>query len=418
MARQIRAQVNLNSNEILNMAVENVSSLPTTMTRGRIVYYNGSLYVCNGTEYVQVIASDTGLDGYQLISEKDQANGYAGLDANTKILVAQIPTGVAVDTVPLLKATIADGQSIIYSSSSGGFVAFDVSTVYHFVSTCTSAQLDEVNNQQAGDVYSLTDERQFEGGTYAAGTNWVWDASDSQWEPLTGILDLTGYQTVDNMVTSLAGATASQYPSANAVSTAIAAVEAIATAAQTAVAAAVVANPAITAGTHTKITYDAKGLVTAGSDLLASDIPDISATYQVVSQKNQANGYVGLDENSKVDISYLPTGVGADLIPVPSTAGTAGQALVVNTEGNGYTFASIPTTTTLLRCYETTITGNGSTATYTLSHGFSTPCAVTILDASNEVVYTDVTLTATSSTVTFSPAPSASETFTVRVIGY
>lgn len=418
MARQIRAQVNLNSNEILNMAVENVSTLPTTMTRGRIVYYDGSLYVCNGTEYVQVIASDTGLDGYQLISEKDQANGYAGLDASTKILVAQIPTGVTSDTVPLLKATIADGQSIIYSSSSGGFVAFDVSTVYHFVSTCTSAQLDEVSNQQAGDVYSLTDEREFEGGTYAAGTNWVWDASDNRWEPLTGILDLTGYQTVDNMVTSLTGATANQYPSANAVSTAIAAVEAIATAAQTAAASAVVANSAITAGTHTKITYDAKGLVTAGSDLLASDIPDISATYQVVSQKNQANGYVGLDENSKVDISYLPTGVGADLIPVPSTTGTAGQALVVNTEGNGYTFASIPTTTTLLRCYETTITGDGSTTAYTLNHGFSTPCAVTILDASNEVVYTDVTLSATSSTVTFSPAPTSSETFTVRVIGY
>lgn len=40
---------------------------------------------------------------------------------------------------------------------------------------------------------------------------------------------------------------------------------------------AVVANKAITAGTHTKITYDAKGLVTAGADLAASDIPDLSA---------------------------------------------------------------------------------------------------------------------------------------------
>lgn len=37
--------------------------------------------------------------------------------------------------------------------------------------------------------------------------------------------------------------------------------------------AAVVANNAITGGTHTKITYDAKGLVTGGADLTASDIP-------------------------------------------------------------------------------------------------------------------------------------------------
>ena len=40
------------------------------------------------------------------------------------------------------------------------------------------------------------------------------------------------------------------------------------------------ANTAITGATHTKITYDSKGLVTAGADLQASDIPDISDTYQ------------------------------------------------------------------------------------------------------------------------------------------
>ena len=35
------------------------------------------------------------------------------------------------------------------------------------------------------------------------------------------------------------------------------------------------ANTAITAGTHTKITYDSKGLVTAGADLAESDIPEL-----------------------------------------------------------------------------------------------------------------------------------------------
>lgn len=48
-------------------------------------------------------------------------------------------------------------------------------------------------------------------------------------------------------------------------------------------------NTAITAGTHTKITYDSKGLVTAGSDLTASDIPDISATYYLASNPS---GYI------------------------------------------------------------------------------------------------------------------------------
>lgn len=38
----------------------------------------------------------------------------------------------------------------------------------------------------------------------------------------------------------------------------------------------VTSNEAITGATHTKITYDAKGLVTAGDDLAASDIPDLT----------------------------------------------------------------------------------------------------------------------------------------------
>ena len=51
---------------------------------------------------------------------------------------------------------------------------------------------------------------------------------------------------------------------------------------------AVEANTAITGATKCKITYDSKGLVTAGADLAASDIPDISATYETVSNKSDS----------------------------------------------------------------------------------------------------------------------------------
>ncbi len=51
-----------------------------------------------------------------------------------------------------------------------------------------------------------------------------------------------------------------------------------AAAAQTAANSKVTANAAITAGTATKITYDAKGLVTAGASLTANDIPTIPST--------------------------------------------------------------------------------------------------------------------------------------------
>lgn len=55
----------------------------------------------------------------------------------------------------------------------------------------------------------------------------------------------------------------------------------------TALAGKVDANEAITAGTKCKITYDAKGLVTAGADLEAADIPNLAAN-----KINAMTGYV------------------------------------------------------------------------------------------------------------------------------
>ena len=69
----------------------------------------------------------------------------------------------------------------------------------------------------------------------------------------------------------------------------------------------VTANAAITAGTATKITYDAKGLVTAGTSLSASDIPDISATYVPQTAVGAASGVASLDSSGKVPTSQLPS---------------------------------------------------------------------------------------------------------------
>lgn len=67
------------------------------------------------------------------------------------------------------------------------------------------------------------------------------------------------------------------------------------------------ANSAITSGTYTKVTVDAKGLVTSGATLVASDIPDISATYIAVTQKGVANGVASLDSTGKVPTAQLPS---------------------------------------------------------------------------------------------------------------
>ncbi len=69
----------------------------------------------------------------------------------------------------------------------------------------------------------------------------------------------------------------------------------------------VVKNADITAGTKCKITYDKKGLVTAGADLEASDIPDLSATYLSASLKGANNGVAELDSTGKVPSAQLPS---------------------------------------------------------------------------------------------------------------
>ena len=68
----------------------------------------------------------------------------------------------------------------------------------------------------------------------------------------------------------------------------------ISTATQTALDNKVTKNADITGATKCKITYDSKGLVTAGADLEASDIPDISATYQTK-----------LTESNKLSTDYI-----------------------------------------------------------------------------------------------------------------
>lgn len=408
---EYRQDIDMNGNEIKDFVVDNQGSTPGTGTKGRLIYLttDNKLYVYNGTSYIALTTSESG--EYQLLSEKNQNNGYAGLDGSGKLDVEQIPTGAGTDLIPLLKGTISNGQGIKYNSSTGGFEGFDVSTLYSFKGSTTSAELDtKTATAQSGDVYNLTDVRSWNGGSYPAGTNWAFEstgAGQGNWEPLTGIMDLSGYQTTANMVQTLDSADTTHYPSAKTVSDAIAVVSDVASAA-------VVANSPITAGTHTKITYDAKGLVKAGADLEAGDIPDLSTKYVAV-------GRLGTDVaqlvSGTVPLTQLPTGNGANKIPVLPSAGTAGQALVVNANADGFEFRTVPSHS--ISVVSESWTGDGATATKTIpvSFGGNLPSSVTILDADGNIVFADVQCTTTQVTVTMSPAPSAEETFTIRILG-
>lgn len=139
-----------------------------------------------------------------------------------------------------------------------------------------------------GDVYNINNQFTFNGKVYPAGTNVAWNGT--AWDPLGGTVDLSVYYTKTETDGLLGGKqanlTEAQLAAANSGITAakvttydgydakITAAKDAADAAQATADKAVVANSAITAGTKCKITYDAKGLVTAGADLSVSDLPD------------------------------------------------------------------------------------------------------------------------------------------------
>lgn len=109
-----------------------------------------------------------------------------------------------------------------------------------------------------GDVYNVVAAGTLNGEAFEAGSNFVAikDGAGSQtemWDKLGGTIDLSAYakKTEVPTLTAFNGLT-------------------------TTVNGKVTANTNITAGTKCKITYDAKGLVTAGADLTDSDIPTLA----------------------------------------------------------------------------------------------------------------------------------------------
>lgn len=139
-------------------------------------------------------------------------------------------------------------------------------------------------------------------------------------------------------------------------------------------------NNNITAATKCKITYDAKGLITNGTDLATTDIPDLSSTYVNVNQKGNANGVATLDANSLVPTTQLPT----------ATTSTQGAVIVDSTlSSSSINPVQNSTLYTALNGKQATITGGASTIT---TSNLTTSRAL-ISNASGKVAVSDVTST-------------------------
>ena len=220
--------IDMNDNHILNVAVQTVNALPATGVTGKLIYYtvDNTLRYWNGSAWVVLssgtipsaststpIVDGTGAAGSssayargdhvhptdtsrEATANKNAANGYAGLDASSKISVSQIPTGNSANTIPLIKGSISAGNVLKYSSDDGGFIAGSISSVLVYKGSCTYAALPS-SGQAVGDVWNVTDAH----GTTPAGTNYAWDGS--AWDPLGGDVDLSNYVTTTSLSTTL-----------------------------------------------------------------------------------------------------------------------------------------------------------------------------------------------------------------------
>lgn len=102
-------------------------------------------------------------------------------------------------------------------------------------------------------------------------------------------------------------------------------------------------NSSITGATKCKITYDSKGLVTAGSNLAANDIPSLPASKITSGTFADARIASASTWNAKTKITLNGTAVTSTSIYAPTTSGTAGQYLKSNGSGKAPTWVAAPT---------------------------------------------------------------------------
>lgn len=281
--------LDLDRNELQNAVIQNLGTAPQNPKAGQIWYDTSTnlIYFYDGTAAKAV--------GYLPIAS---SNTLGGVKIGTNVNVASDGTISINDASTSNKGVIEIATDSEASTGTDEVRAINAKQL----ATKVAKNADIVGATKCKITYDNK-------GLVTAGADL--QESDIPSLHLTKISDVTATATEVNV---LSGITAS--------TTELNYVDGVTSAIQTQLNDKVAKNAAITAGTATKITYDTKGLVTAGTSLSASDIPDISATYVANTCIGAANGVAGLDTNGKVPSSQLPSYVD-DVIELLTISDTA-----------------------------------------------------------------------------------------------
>jgi len=293
MAKKVLTDLNFNKNEIQNAVIQNLASNPSSPIKGQ-VYYNTST-----NKYM-------GYNGSAWVDLSNQGDVYTFSDGLTKDASNNVTLDVA--------TTSAIGGVIVGSNigvSSGTISVADASTSTKGVieiATDTEASTGTDTTRAINAKQLATKVTANSAITGATHTKITYDSKGL----VTGGADLSASDIPSLTLSKISDVTATAselnvLDGITATTTELNYVDGVTSAIQTQLNNKVASNAAITGGTATKITYDSKGLVTGGTSLAASDIPDISATYVTVASKGVANGVASLDGDGKVPSSQLPS---------------------------------------------------------------------------------------------------------------
>jgi hypothetical protein len=346
--------ISLHGGALKEVAIEEVASLPVdNLVKGRIVLLDGKINYYNGTAWVVIGSSAdvtaladrvstaegkiTTLEGKVTTLEGEMDTAQADITAlqNGKIDKTSIVTtlaGTSDDKVPSEKAV----KTAIDTAVTGA---------YKFAGTVATeselASKDKVN----GAIYNVTATFTFEGETFEAGTNVVYDSASARWEPLSGIMDTSKFQLIGNLQATLdADATGTKYPNVTAVNAGLALkADKATTYTKTEVddllddkVDKLAVKP--TAGTYTKVTINAEGQVTGGQEKIAiADISDIASAEVAVAGKLKTAQNFSISGGATASAVAFD-GTGAVELNVTSIDGTKVSGVIP--------VASVPTITT------------------------------------------------------------------------
>ena len=251
--KEFLVHVDLNKNELIQAVVENQGIAPTSPKDGQI-YYN----TATGTKGINVYKTNA---WKRLLDEDDTSNF--------------VPTTTTINGKNLTSNITLYGTDIAMSSTDS------TTTIKSAIDNKVTKNADITGATKCKITYDSK-------GLVTAGADL--QATDIPNLASSKVTAMTGYSKASS---------ASSILTTDSLNTAIGKLE-------KSIDGKISSNTAITGDTKCKITYDSKGLVTAGADLIASDIPDLSSTYIAMTLKGATNGVATLDSNKLVPTDMLP----------------------------------------------------------------------------------------------------------------